>query len=662
MHRYKGTGKSSSIETYERLLSILDENNIKLTGNYIGVDDITTFTLDDVEINTTPYRIMKSVIPSLNKFKTEITQRGYKVVKAIKYNGTLGMCLLVEYSPGNYIDFYPSTFSKFTDIRGHKFGRLTPLYPVRLKTRLGWACRCDCQSSSDEPISIPYDYLVSKTKLSCGCLQRESILTHASCTKNKAKTSFIDSINKYDGKVLGEYVDNSTPVLCDFSGIRSHINPTTFKKTSSVLDKLLKYMQEQGDRLVKLIPVDNTGIFNVVVKIKNGSNLTFNLNSYLKFIKGKELFISNLKKIEGVLLSAYTGSNDTLPCLLNNGVYHICPHRFNNYMKYNFNKAIKNIESNGDKVLNVAGYGLNGAIFRIKTFDNAIVEFNIGGYNKFSKSRALFFSECEKLNIKVTSPYYSANDNIECTLDSAIINNSPISIYSKTIHAIQKFKKLIQSNGDTFISFTDWSTSGLKAKILTFDGATLEFYYGGYKDFSYGRKSFFRKTKKTKYKIGSPYIKSTEPILIDFGCKHEPVFITPNEFQNGRRCPKCSASNGEKIIMEYLDVINIPYEYQYKINSYNKRLSNAKYDIYIPMYNLIIEINGIQHYQIGKRFNTTQEDLDAEIINDMNKFYYALEHNYEYMIIDYREHKPKLALQRFKSLFELFKAEHSRVI
>lgn len=60
-----------------------------------------------------------------------------------------------------------------TDIKGHRFGRLTALYPTDKrdkKSSIYWVCRCDCETE----LEITEDRLVHGTYRSCGCLKREN--------------------------------------------------------------------------------------------------------------------------------------------------------------------------------------------------------------------------------------------------------------------------------------------------------------------------------------------------------------------------------------------------------------------------------------------------------------------------------------------------------
>lgn len=60
--------------------------------------------------------------------------------------------------------------SRFKDITGQKFGRLTALYRLyNTKCRTKWLCVCDCGNF----IEVLYDSLTGNCK-SCGCLRKEN--------------------------------------------------------------------------------------------------------------------------------------------------------------------------------------------------------------------------------------------------------------------------------------------------------------------------------------------------------------------------------------------------------------------------------------------------------------------------------------------------------
>lgn len=64
----------------------------------------------------------------------------------------------------------------------------------------------------------------------------------------------------------------------------------------------------------------------------------------------------------------------------------------------------------------------------------------------------------------------------------------------------------------------------------------------------------------------------------------------------GKGCPKCTESNGEKRIRSFLDFNGIDYISQMKYDDC-KDIKPLPFDFYIPSENLLIEYDGIQHFK-----------------------------------------------------------------
>ena len=86
----------------------------------------------------------------------------------------------------------------------------------------------------------------------------------------------------------------------------------------------------------------------------------------------------------------------------------------------------------------------------------------------------------------------------------------------------------------------------------------------------------------------------------------------PEKHLRGSGCPKCKSSRGEQTIITCLDELNIQYFHKFKFNDCKfKRL--LEFDFYLPKYNIIIEYNGLQHYEnvnwSGKLTNEQMNDM-----------------------------------------------------
>ena len=82
--------------------------------------------------------------------------------------------------------------------------------------------------------------------------------------------------------------------------------------------------------------------------------------------------------------------------------------------------------------------------------------------------------------------------------------------------------------------------------------------------------------RRNNHELLSDYVNRKTKVLINFGCEHEPHWMSPNEYKAGNRCPKCKFSKGEKVILDYLTENEFNVVSQHKIDGYN-----YKYDIYI---------------------------------------------------------------------------------
>ena len=121
---------------------------------------------------------------------------------------------------------------------------------------------------------------------------------------------------------------------------------------------------------------------------------------------------------------------------------------------------------------------------------------------------------------------------------------------------------------------------------------------------------------------------------------------TPNKHLNGRGCPKCRYSKGEKKIYSILVKKDIKFETQKKfIDCKYKRF--LKFDFYIPHINTCIEFDGEQHtrpinYWGGeKEFKKTQK-------RDQIKNEYCEKNNIKLYRIKYNENIEKILNFLFK--------------
>jgi len=106
----------------------------------------------------------------------------------------------------------------------------------------------------------------------------------------------------------------------------------------------------------------------------------------------------------------------------------------------------------------------------------------------------------------------------------------------------------------------------------------------------------------------------------------------PSSHLNGKGCPKCKESKGEREIRLWLEDNNIKYLPQHTFpDCKNKR--ELPFDFYLPKYNLCIEYNGIQHYEPIKHFGGIKK-FNKTINNDTIKCNYCNNNDINLIIIN----------------------------
>ena len=98
-------------------------------------------------------------------------------------------------------------------------------------------------------------------------------------------------------------------------------------------------------------------------------------------------------------------------------------------------------------------------------------------------------------------------------------------------------------------------------------------------------------------------------------------------------CPKCNISKGEKRIAKYLDSKNIKYKTQYRFKDC-KNSRTLPFDFYVPSLNVVIEYDGIQHYEIIDYFGGLDMFIYTKI-HDTIKTIYCKENEIKLIRIPY---------------------------
>ena len=97
-------------------------------------------------------------------------------------------------------------------------------------------------------------------------------------------------------------------------------------------------------------------------------------------------------------------------------------------------------------------------------------------------------------------------------------------------------------------------------------------------------------------------------------------------------CPKCNQSYGEKKISDVLNKLNINFKQEYIFNN----LKNRRYDFYLKDYNILIEFDGIQHFQIYGKYTPDKDTLIKKQDYDIEKTLFCIKNNIKLLRICYK--------------------------
>lgn len=105
-------------------------------------------------------------------------------------------------------------------------------------------------------------------------------------------------------------------------------------------------------------------------------------------------------------------------------------------------------------------------------------------------------------------------------------------------------------------------------------------------------------------------------------CSHEYYQTPANKTCLGRGCPTCK-NKTERKVADFLKEINVKFKKEFKIDS------NKRYDFYLQDFNLIIEIDGEQHFRQVRNWKCHEKTIE----NDIKKMKTAIENGYSILRI-----------------------------
>ncbi len=112
---------------------------------------------------------------------------------------------------------------------------------------------------------------------------------------------------------------------------------------------------------------------------------------------------------------------------------------------------------------------------------------------------------------------------------------------------------------------------------------------------------------------------------------------SPNNHLQGKGCPGCKESKGEKVIGKFLDFHNIKCIRQFKFPEC-KNILPLPFDFYLPDLNMCIEYDGIQHYKPIEKWGGNNYLVEIQK-NDQIKSLYCFQNNIGLLRISYKDFK-----------------------
>lgn len=115
-------------------------------------------------------------------------------------------------------------------------------------------------------------------------------------------------------------------------------------------------------------------------------------------------------------------------------------------------------------------------------------------------------------------------------------------------------------------------------------------------------------------------------------------YVTPANALRGRGCPQCYESAGERCARQWFETHDIVYEYQKTFDGCKDK-NKLPVDFYLPKYNTVCEIDGVQHFQptdfAGKGLEWAQKQFEMVKRHDEIKTQYCKDNNINLIRIPY---------------------------
>lgn len=142
---------------------------------------------------------------------------------------------------------------------------------------------------------------------------------------------------------------------------------------------------------------------------------------------------------------------------------------------------------------------------------------------------------------------------------------------------------------------------------------------------------------KLVYKVRSINEETNEATITHLLCNHSYVYKIESIISFDVRCKYCRRPLGEQTIINVLESLNIAYKSPAIIGA-KREGYDLHYDFLLPKYNILIEYDGVQHYQPISKMGGTKS-FKRRQLNDRIKTEYAKENGYHLFRINYNVRK-----------------------
>ena len=120
------------------------------------------------------------------------------------------------------------------------------------------------------------------------------------------------------------------------------------------------------------------------------------------------------------------------------------------------------------------------------------------------------------------------------------------------------------------------------------------------------------------------------------------------------QCSKQYSSFGERVTQSYLDIMGVDYKREYSF----KNLGRKRFDFYLPDYNTVVEVQGIQHYKEVTGYMNHKKTKQSDTI----KKKYCKENGIHYIEVDARKSTFKHILSNLDKVFKSYQVDRDKVI